>query len=301
MNVQKSLAIYVLIVGGAFQMPANVDGSEIVVRANSLRLLPGSIVVNVGDTVVWQAEGFGSVEAFDGEFQSPILGGTDAVFGRKFEVAAEIPYRYRPRNSVPPYNLVHTNVEIHGTITVRERPSGIGQVWINAPIKGARFGAGSDEVGNVVGNGGHIDVQASVDDTNGIVRMEFLANGVLVGSAASWPFQITWQPAQIGPLRLKAIAVLDGGGERESEAVDVLVEGFTGAPRALLGNPRLVRPGIYYVEYTLSPAAWYMEVYKDIPFSLRSPEVTVRVNSDWGRVVLSGNETTLFVLPYDRH
>ena len=281
----------------------NAGAAEVGVSTLPLGLNPANIVIHQGDTVVWLAADYGIVEEFDGAFKSPILlsGGTNLTFAMRFNTVGEFPYRFRKSSPIPPHSPVHTNIEIHGTVEVRSRSGDGRRVWINAPVPGARFGAGSDGEGNVIGNGGHIDVQASVDDTNGIVRMEFLANGVLIGSATNWPFQITWQPARIGPLSLEAIAVLEGGGELESEAVDVSVEGFTGPPSALLGNPRLVRPGIYYVEYTLSPAAWYMEIYREIPFSFRFPEVTVRVNSDWGLVVLTGNEPALFVLPYDRH
>lgn len=130
-----------------------------------------------------------------------------------------------------------------------------------------------------------------------------VSDGLLHGEEVPQAFA---SPKLAGSL-LKSLSPKTAGQWGQTLTIDtwngvfVSVEGFTGAPSALLGNPQLVRPGIYYVEYTLSPAAWYMEVYKKVPFSLRFPEVTVRVNSDWGRVVLSGNEPALFVLPYDRH
>lgn len=99
------------------------------------------------------------------------------------------------------------------------------EVEIVAPANQSAFEAGQT-----------IEVVANASDPDGsIVRVEFLAGGVLLGEATQEPFRLEWENAEIGVHDLVARATDLGGKTVDSEPVRVLVNALAEIPASGLG------------------------------------------------------------------
>jgi regulation of enolase protein 1 (concanavalin A-like superfamily) len=96
-------------------------------------------------------------------------------------------------------------------------------VSLTAPSSGATFTAPAT-----------ITVTASAADVdNNLSRVDFYANGTLIGSDTSSPYSIGWSNVAAGSYSLTAIARDSAGATKTSAAVSVTVAAATTAPRAV--------------------------------------------------------------------
>ncbi|WP_326543927.1 Ig-like domain-containing protein [Pseudorhodoferax sp.] len=111
------------------------------------------------------------------------------------------------------------------SIRVNAPPS----VWLTAPSPGTLF----------PGPTATIDMGATASDTDssGIARVEFYANGALVGSAASAPYTFSWPGVPTGTYGLMARAFDTDGGHADSATVSVQVSGAVPSPTVTLTSP----------------------------------------------------------------
>jgi uncharacterized repeat protein (TIGR01451 family) len=110
-----------------------------------------------------------------------------------------------------------------GTITILDddKPNTPPQVAITSPDQDDSFLAGMT-----------IGVAASATDPDGkVVRVDFRADGQLIGSAKSEPFAILWSGLTVGTHQLTATAVDDLGATSESAPVGITVRADDGRKR----------------------------------------------------------------------
>lgn len=82
-----------------------------------------------------------------------------------------------------------------------------------------------------------LEATASANNVNGFIdRVEFYANGVLVGSSLRETHTMLWRPEQPGVYAVRAVAVDNDGARSETDAVQVTV-GSAGAPTVSLTSP----------------------------------------------------------------
>jgi hypothetical protein len=92
-------------------------------------------------------------------------------------------------------------------------------VTLTQPSNGAAFDAGS-----------RITISATAADADGSVsRVDFLANGSLIGSATAAPYTFTWSPAGGGTFILGARATDNSGAATPSNSVTITVGGAASA------------------------------------------------------------------------
>ena len=109
-------------------------------------------------------------------------------------------------------------------ITVQQPPNIPPTINLTAPRNGDIFPSGT-----------LITLAASAGDVDGVVtRVDFFANGAIVGSTATSPYTITWSSAIPGPYVLTADATDDDGAAQTSGAVNItLTSPTTGTQRYL--------------------------------------------------------------------
>jgi hypothetical protein len=113
-----------------------------------------------------------------------------------------------------------------GIVRVTVDPNVLPTVSLTAPTANASFAAPAS-----------IALQATASDTDGTVaKVEFLANGALVGSATAPPYAITWNNVAAGSYSLTARATDNAGGVRTSSAVSITVTPNS-APTVTLTSP----------------------------------------------------------------
>ena len=97
----------------------------------------------------------------------------------------------------------------------------------------------SPAVGSSLDVGVTQTIVASANAANGtIAKVEFLANGVSLGTDSTFPYNFAWTPAGTGAVSLTAIATDSLGNQTTSAAVDVTVAGVSlGAPSVSLVSP----------------------------------------------------------------
>lgn len=115
-------------------------------------------------------------------------------------------------------------------------------VSLTAPSPGASFVAPAT-----------VNLAATASDPDGTVTLvEFFANGNLVGSDATAPYQATWSNVGPGSYSLTAMAHDDDGATRTSAAVPITVSGSNVPPTVSLTSPS---PGASFVAPATVPLA----------------------------------------------
>ena len=100
-------------------------------------------------------------------------------------------------------------------------------VAISAPAPGTTFTVPAS-----------ITIDAAATDTDGTVqRVDFYANGSLIGSDTQAPFSITWEGAEPGTVSLTAVATDDAGATTTSAAVQVAVTAGNAPPVIAIMTP----------------------------------------------------------------
>jgi hypothetical protein len=168
-------------------------------------------------------------------------------------------------------------------------------VTLTAPAANATFAVGSS-----------ISLQATASDSNGSVsRVEFLANGTLLGGDTTSPYAFTWANVPAGSYTLTARATDNAGATATSAGVPVTVGGGT----AFSVRIQSVSTGKPYALGTAQPGALY---YIDRSYTIGSlastlnGAVLVRTANDDKSVAVSSHLTlnvsgaaTVYV-PYDK-
>jgi hypothetical protein len=110
------------------------------------------------------------------------------------------------------------------TVTGNNAPT----VAITSPASGANLVAGSP-----------VTLAATAADTDGTVAsVRFTANGVVVGTASSAPFRVTWTPSGSGTYVLVAQATDNSGNFTASSPITITV-GSNGAPAVSIISPAI--------------------------------------------------------------
>ncbi len=180
---------------------------------NNLSSLSYTLVVNVGDTVVWLNPGGGTnyVESLDGEWTSGILQQDESC---AFTFTKAGFYAYRMRFST------------FGVVTVRAWTDAPPAVTLNIPMDGLVIGQSSP-------------LQASTTNDENIAKIEFFANSLPIGTATNAPYVIAaWYPTNYGPSVLLAKATDRQEGVTWSSPVTV-----TRGPPFGVWGPRLLPSG----------------------------------------------------------
>ncbi len=180
---------------------------------NNLSSLLYTLVVNVGDTVVWLNPSVGTnyVESLDGSWTSGTLQQGES-FALTFSDPGFYPYR--------------TSFSTFGVVTVRAWTDAPPAVTLNIPMDGLVIGVSSP-------------LRASTTNDENIAKMEFFANSLPIGIATNAPFIIpAWFPTNYGPSVLQAKATDRQGGVTWSSSVTVT----RGRPFGVWG-PRLLSSG----------------------------------------------------------
>jgi hypothetical protein len=85
--------------------------------------------------------------------------------------------------------------------------------------------------------GNQVLVAAAANDSDGtVVSVQFLANGIVVGTATAAPFNISWRPTSAGNYSLTAVATDNAGNVTTSAALAVTITAAA-APTATIINP----------------------------------------------------------------
>ena len=273
--------IVLLVVVALAECVPRATSAEVRVRLSAIYAAPVDVVIHPGDLVTWQTDGYGAtLEGFDDEFSTGIIEPYQ-TFSRKYEVLGIHPYRHVARGDRSPYDLIQPYIRSYGTIEVVPPDTTRAEVFVSSPVAGARFGAYPD------GNGGILRapvilVQAAVRETNGVERVEFLANGVNIGMVTNWPYEITWFPSTLGPFGLAATRVGRSGEQMASEIVPVSVQGLISP---VFVPPRRIREGLWFVEFTAPPINnynWILNVSDDVGGFQTYPR------DQWGRLPVDG-------------
>jgi Big-like domain-containing protein/glucodextranase-like protein len=119
-------------------------------------------------------------------------------------------------------NATSTSAPVHVTVSANALPV----VALTAPAAGASFTAPAS-----------ISLLAGASDTDGsVVRVEFYAGGMLVGTSSQAPYGATWSGVTAGTYALTARAIDDLGGVKASAPVTITVtDNF--APTVTLTSP----------------------------------------------------------------
>jgi hypothetical protein len=273
--------------------------AEVRVRLRPLWAEPANIVVHSGDRVTWLVgdDSAATVEGFGGEFTSPVLVAPNPTFSHSWQTPGVFAYHHVWVNPLPPHDPVWWPLRRSaGTVTVLPRPPVPAKVMLYSPPAGARFPAFVDATRNVV-RPARIPLFAAVADTNEIVEIDFLADGIRVGKATNWPFEVEWTTERLGPVRLTLTGWDRTGNATASEPVEIRIEGSSGAR---LFPPRQLQPGLMVTEYMTGFAdRWLLNVRSDL---VASPECRplsvyeVYLGSSWGQYPVTGTAAREFFL-----
>src|SRR5437899_6875985 len=195
-----------------------------------------SLVVNVGDTIVWVNQqdvhlGTNYIESFGGEFKSPLMNTGDS-FSFRFTNAGFYAYRTGLQKSHPTPGAEATV----GTITVNAWTGSPPAVTLNAPLNGSVLS---------------LDmwlVQASATNADNLAQIDYFANSSLIGTATNPPFIIQWGvPYQSEPYltyTITAKATDPQGAATWSEPVNITV-----AKNEVLWGPQVLPTGELLFHY----------------------------------------------------
>jgi len=204
----------------------------------SVRSAPVNVRVNAPPTVAISVPGANSVIAAGGAVTIAAMAqdadGTVARVdfyqgGTRIGTASAAPYTFTW--SAPPsgmYTLTTVATDNDGATTtsaaVAIRVNAVPQVAITAPAQ------------NTVTNApGSLTVSATASDPDGnVVKVEFYANGNVIGGATQAPYSMTWSNVPAGSYNLTAIATDNDGGSTTSAPVSMRVNGY---PTVMLTSP----------------------------------------------------------------
>jgi len=267
--------------------------AEVRIRLRSGFVEPADVVVRKGDVITWVEErgSAGSVEGFQGEFESPVLVGSSSApaFSRQYNVIGMHAFRNWRRNTMPPYGKVGEWVLSHGTIEVRETDT-LTTVSLVTPVPGSVFGAlPTNYIGSTFPR---VVLQAAVVNSNAISKVDFFANGTLIGSAVSWPYEVEWIANAFGDVTLTVTAVDSSGSVAASLPTQIHVR-ETESP--ILYPPRVIRPGFVVFDYSVPPPGQWIMLSRPTVESLGIAFDPVKIiQGNWGRFVTESADSTGF-------
>ncbi len=279
-------------VAAAWTAPA----ADIYVRLRPTWPEPANLVINAGDRVIWEVraeEGRAArVEDLAGAFDSGVMLPPNHRFSHVFEEPGFHAYRHITLSILPPYEPVWWPiVQSAGTIEVRA-PKLPPHATLNSPPEGARFPRPTAPDGSFLP--AHIPLSASVEETNHLARVEFLADGERFGMAFHWPYTSTLTTDRVGRILLSVKAVRSDGSYFVSAPVPIHVEAIS---EPSLRPPRLAdrRNGIYLIEYqTMASDRWSLHVWPDIV----NPATAYRIHlgGAWGWYPVQVSEPRAFFI-----
>ena len=228
----------------ALALAGTVLAADIAVSTVGRTCKPAEVLVYAGDTVTWWwGDGkMQDVASWDGDWQSPVSAPTEwgPAYSRQFDKVGISAYVQRW------YDII-TNLlfKAGGTVTVLPREAGRPAALINAPRDGAHFSAGET-----------VPLLASVYDPPGAApAVEFLANGVSIGSVATPPYSLQWTNAPAGTNVV--VCRLSGASNETVESPPVLIVAVAGR-NPVLASPRVILPGgLFAFDYTVPIHHYY--------------------------------------------
>ena len=185
------------------------NAAVVTVEMRGIQFVPKNLTINAGDTVTWVNRDSTLHDTVSGVNRVPAgiwrsaLFGLGGSFSFTFTNAGTFPYYCTP-HVFPPFNM-------SGAITVlpvNAPPS----VAITNPPSGATFTVGATVL-----------IEASATDDNGVVRVEFFANGNPVGTDLSEPFVAVVTNLAAGDYVLTAAAFDAQGLSATSAPVNISV------------------------------------------------------------------------------
>lgn len=202
---------------------ASANAANFTVKMTGFQFSPKDLTVSVGDTVTWvnqdstfhdTTSGVGRVPS--GVWKSPLLG-NGSTFSFTFNVVpGTYPYYCTPH--VFAFNMV-------GSVTVLP-PNTPPLVNITNPKGGATFTAGAN-----------VQIEADASDNDGVARVEFFADGKLIGTDFSAPFSASLNNVAVGNYSLTAKAFDTQGLSATSVAVNISVNEARTGP-SIISHPQ---------------------------------------------------------------
>lgn len=248
--------------------------SEVPISLNLRSIQPANVTAYVGDTVSWSVPQGSTaiVEAFGGQFRSPLLSSNSPSFSYNVTNVGFIAF------------LADTKERGAGLIYVLPVPPNPATVAVYSPLSGARFRTFLDPDGTVA-SPAFLDLFATVSNTNEVRRVEFSANGEVIGASTNWPFYLYWQTKQSGTIAITATAIDTFENRVTSEPVTVSVEGVAGISPTLVWN-RFIGDGFIVLEYMTGPGApWFLQIQSDVVPPSQTGSYTwykTYLRSSWG-------------------
>ena len=194
---------------GCVGFAVSTRAANITVNMSGFQFVPKNLTVNIGDTVTWvnrDGSAHDTVSGVNlvpsGVWRSPLYG-RGGSYSFTFNVpAGAYPYYCTPH--IFSFNMV-------GTITV-VTPNAPPTVTITNPLNNSSFTAGADVV-----------IQADAADDNSVARVEFYADGNLIGTDFSAQYSATLTNVSAGSHSLSAKAFDGAGLSTTSTAVNISV------------------------------------------------------------------------------
>ncbi|MFN0120336.1 MAG: Ig-like domain-containing protein, partial [Blastocatellia bacterium] len=205
------------------------------------------------------------------------LVGSDTTFPWNVTVRSIQPGVYRVyARAVSFGSLTSISDTIRLTITGNEPlPNAPPAVSLTGPPAGAQFTAPAN-----------ITLAAAASDTDGTVaRVEFLANGQLIGAATQAPYTFVWNNVPAGSWQLTAVATDDQGAKTTSATVSVTVNSAGG------GGP-VNRPPTATITGPANGAAFTAPASVEITAGASDPDGSVQRVEFYSNGALLGTDTS---------
>ncbi|HYG73666.1 MAG TPA: Ig-like domain-containing protein [Planctomycetota bacterium] len=100
-------------------------------------------------------------------------------------------------------------------------------ISLTAPVNGSTYTAPAS-----------VSISASASDSDGsVTKVEFFANGTLIGTSTAAPYAFTWTGVAAGTYSLTAKATDNGGATKTSSAISIAVSAPNQAPTVAIASP----------------------------------------------------------------
>ncbi len=147
--------------------------------------------------------------------------------GGDYHLASSSPYKYQGTDAKDPGADIDALAAAQASSTSTKTPpppsDSAPTVSLTAPTSGASYAAGATIA---------LSASASDSDSTPVSRVDFYANGTLLGSATASPYSFSWAGVAAGSYSVTAVATDSGGLSTQSGAVSITVTSSTGGGSA---------------------------------------------------------------------